>query len=59
MKFIFRKKCSICGEKYDGYGYNARPVNGGRCCSYCNENVVIPVRIFQHKKRSEYCSNEY
>lgn len=53
-------KCSICdgeiekqymvkpsGERvmyWDG-GHNAEPVNTGRCCQSCNDNVVIPVRI--------------
>ena len=37
--------CSICGKKYKGYGNNARPVNDGRCCDDCNDNVVIPKRI--------------
>lgn len=37
--------CSICGKKYKGYGNNARPVNGGRCCDDCNFKIVIPKRI--------------
>ena len=51
MLNIFKKKCSICGKKYDGYGNNARPVNDGKCCDYCNANVVIPARIYQWKER--------
>lgn len=50
MLNIFKKKCSICGKKYDGYGNNARPVNDGKCCDYCNANVVIPARIYQWKE---------
>ena len=40
-------KCSICGQTVVGYGNNARPVNGGRCCDECNDTVVIPARIMQ------------
>ena len=51
--FKKRKKCSICGKKYDEYGNNAQPVNDGRCCNYCNENVVIPARIYQWKEKKQ------
>ena len=38
--------CSICGKEIKGeFSNNAQPVNDGRCCSYCNANVVIPARI--------------
>lgn len=37
--------CSICGNKYIGYGNNARPINDGRCCNACNSQIVIPRRI--------------
>jgi hypothetical protein len=36
--------CSICGEKYTGWGNNAQPVNSGRCCDPCNV-IVINRRI--------------
>lgn len=45
------KVCSICGGpigiEIGGWadGHNAEPVNHGRCCSACNEQVVIPMRI--------------
>lgn len=44
-------KCSICGKLIEPnafgwiYGNNAQPVNNGRCCDFCNYNVVIPARI--------------
>jgi hypothetical protein len=48
------KKCIICGDKIDvqpltGWadGHNAEPVRKGRCCSMCNDLVVIPFRIAQ------------
>ena len=36
--------CSICNEKFEGYGNNAQPVNDGVCCDDCN-NLVIMERI--------------
>jgi hypothetical protein len=38
-------KCSICEAPYSGFGHNAWPVNGRRCCDDCNEKVVIPARF--------------
>ncbi len=44
-------KCSICTSKIDvqanGYkeGHNALPISNGRCCTICNDNVVVPMRI--------------
>jgi hypothetical protein len=49
-------QCSICSEPVDGIhpetgevywtgGHNAEPVNDGRCCTVCNDMVVIPSRI--------------
>ena len=44
-------KCSICNEKIQpdiiGWdkGHNAEPVNKGRCCTMCNDVVVLPARI--------------
>ena len=38
--------CSICEEKFEGYGNNAQPVNNGECCNTCNMMYVIKRRIF-------------
>jgi len=50
-------QCSICsgpieehrhpetGEVYWTEGHNAEPVNDGRCCASCNENVVMRARL--------------
>ena len=32
--------CSICGVKYKGFGNNAQPINNGRCCDACNQEVI-------------------
>lgn len=47
-------KCSICGEKINGYGHNAYPVVEGTCCSKCNMVYVIPARInaIQNQRQS-------
>jgi hypothetical protein len=44
------KTCSICSQPIDAigdwvHGHNAEPVNDGRCCSACNDLVVIPARL--------------
>lgn len=40
-----KRKCVICKKEFEGYGNNAEPVANGRCCNYCNMNVVLPARI--------------
>jgi hypothetical protein len=37
-------QCSICSGPVTE-GHNAEPVNDGRCCTVCNDMVVIPSRI--------------
>jgi len=51
--------CCICGEKIDAMvnpdtgkeiwtkGHNALPVKDGRCCSDCNNKIVVPLRIIK------------
>ena len=36
-------------------GHNAEPVNRGRCCDKCNNEVVIPTRIgiYKYKRFQE------
>lgn len=45
------KRCCICAnpievEPLSGWadGHNAEPVKSGRCCSWCNDMIVIPRR---------------
>ena len=57
------KKCSICEseiylEPISGWdkGHNADPINKGRCCSVCNDTVVLPQRMmlyFKNKQKRE------
>ncbi len=39
-------KCSICNKDIPGHEHNAFPVAAEPCCSVCNDNVVIPMRIY-------------
>lgn len=50
--------CCICGRSFMGMGHNPAPVNeepNQRCCSECNETVVVPTRIIQYlmKRQAE------
>lgn len=48
-------KCVICKNEIDQQifpngqvweeGHNAQPVKDGRCCTLCNDEHVIPLRI--------------
>jgi hypothetical protein len=29
----------------DSYGYDADPINDGRCCKICNQDVVLPIQM--------------
>lgn len=50
-KKTYPLKCSICGENIQVEhgswmeGHNAQPINDGRCCSLCNDSVVLPTRM--------------
>jgi hypothetical protein len=45
-------KCFFCGSELANgdHGHNpaltAKQVEGERCCNDCNEEIVIPVRLF-------------
>ena len=39
------KICSICHQPFREFTNNAMPINGGRCCAYCDDHVVTPTRI--------------
>jgi hypothetical protein len=57
VKACTSKACSICGGVIDvdpisGWdeGHNAAPVNDGRCCTKCNNTIVIPRRILDMQR---------
>lgn len=37
--------CSLCLQKFDGYGNNPEPFGGVKCCDDCNSHFVVPVRL--------------
>ena len=52
-------KCVICKQEitpdpngWDG-GCNAEPVRKGQCCNYCDNNIVLPMRLAQRGYRLE------
>ena len=39
-------KCSICNIPHDDpNGYNASPINNGKCCGVCSTEVVQPIKL--------------
>lgn len=53
--------CSICFLPIDKvhtweHGHNAEPVNNGRCCTVCNDTVVIPARLNMMRRRVQQSS---
>jgi len=50
--------CCLCGGEYRDYGHNAAPIMEGRCCAVCNEQEVIPTRIFRMLKPQKESQDE-
>ena len=57
--------CDICQEEVSpdqfGWdkGHNAAPIiNNGRCCTSCNEYLVIPTRLWEVRHGKKYKPNE-
>ena len=49
-------KCSICGKEISFMeSNNAQPINDGRCCSECDRQFVVPIRM----KRGANGANPY
>lgn len=40
------EKCCICGNPIKGWGNNPDPFPGDKCCDKCNNELIVPVRIF-------------
>ena len=50
-------KCSLCGDYFIGRGNNPEPVKpSGRCCTGCNESVVIPARL--RARKCNHCGGD-
>jgi len=39
-------KCKLCGKELEGFGNNALPYDDTICCDDCNNNIVLPLRLF-------------
>jgi hypothetical protein len=40
------RTCSVCSEKYNGWGNNPAPIKADdQCCDDCNSKFVIPLRM--------------
>src|SRR5262245_27137823 len=51
------KACSICGGAMVGFGNDAWPLNGDRCCDQCNAERVIPALRLQEPDAKRERSN--
>lgn len=40
-------RCCFCKKDAGDFGHNALPVMDGRCCSKCNTEIVLPIRILR------------
>ena len=48
---VKKKKCCICGKEFVGWGNNPEPIKHssvGKCCDKCNQEVVIPARLYDY-----------
>ncbi len=50
FEVIEKEICCICKLPIDGFGNNPAPFKGNRCCDKCNQNYVIPLRIYSISK---------
>lgn len=46
-------RCSICGGTIKDYAHSAWPINDGRCCDKCNNEIVGPRRVNDAKVENE------
>lgn len=42
---INKPRCVLCAKAFQGIGHNALPVAQGRCCSKCDDLIVLPARL--------------
>ena len=41
------ERCVLCDVPLIAYGHNPEPLAEGRCCTSCNDTLVIPARLAQ------------
>jgi len=39
-------KCELCEKEFEGFGNNALPYDDAICCDECNNNIVLPLRLY-------------
>lgn len=49
-KYETISRCVFCGKEIKEYGNSAAPAVNGTCCDSCNNNVVVPYRVFLTNK---------
>lgn len=45
------KECVLCNAEIEGKGHNPWPIRehgDGKCCDWCNSNLVAPLRVQRH-----------
>lgn len=52
MEKVDLKECVICHILFTEWGNNAMPLTKGQCCDYCNESIVVPMRLERLYRRS-------
>lgn len=45
MSYDKIKTCAICGIKFKGFAYSAKPFAEGECCDTCYFRKVEPFRL--------------
>ena len=45
--------CTLCGDKHQGLGNSAVPLDTGKCCNKCNILIVIPSKLMDFNTLQE------
>lgn len=53
MKTFPANPCALCRVHIEGYGHNGQPLINGRVCTSCNQQSVIPYRLFSFLHRGD------
>lgn len=46
-------RCCMCKTVEAGHGHNAQPAASGRCCTQCNWEIVIPLRVIMRETKDD------
>lgn len=51
--------CVICNAQFEGYGHNPAPLKeNGECCTICNLQKVMPLRLKEMEKHAHGNQNK-